>query len=123
MSPKRAETSPYQTSVIPMADGAPIAPPSVGNLASQTDRPRTQGLLATTTWLKGAFATETEVVANQGGPGGENPSPRMMRLGLIGSTRLVRYGMTYRTADQAFSQGSGHEQREAWGEWKIGAMA
>ena len=123
MSPKPAETSPYQTSVIPMGDGAPIAPPSVGNLASQTDRPRTQGLLATTTWLKGAFATETEVAANQGGPGVENPSARMMRLGLIGSTGLVRYGMTYRTADQAFSQGSGHEEREAWGEWKNGAMA
>ena len=123
VSPKPAETFPYQTSVIPMTDGTPIAPSSVRNLAPETDRPRTQGILATTTWLKGAFATETEVAVNQGGPGVEDPSARMMRLGLIGSTGLVRYGMTYRTADQAFYQGSGHERREAWGEWQSGAMA
>ena len=123
VSPKPAEPSPYRTSVIPMADGTPIAPSSVRNPAPETDRPRNQGILATTTWLKGAFATETEMAVNQGGPGVEDPSARMMRLGLIGSTGLVRYGMTYRTADQAFSQGSGHERREAWGEWKNGAMA
>ena len=46
-----------------------------------------------------------------------------MRLGVSGSAGLVRYGMTYRTADQTFSQASGQEQREAWGEWKNGAMA
>jgi len=46
VSPKPAETFPYQTSVIPMTDGTPIAPSSVRNLAPETDRPRTQGILA-----------------------------------------------------------------------------
>src|SRR4026207_1079987 len=91
VSPKPAETFPYQTSVIPMADGTPTAPSSVGNRAPETDRPRTHGILATTTWLKGAFATETEVAVNQGGPGGEDPSARMMRLRLLGSTGAVTH--------------------------------
>jgi hypothetical protein len=94
----------------------------VRNLPPDTDRPRTQGILSKTTWLKGAFATETEVAANQGSVRGEDPSARMMRLGLIGATGFIRYGMTYRTADQAFLQGAGQERREAWGEWRHGAM-
>ena len=47
----------------------------------------------------------------------------MMRLGVSGSAGIARYGMTYRTADQTSSQVPGQEQREAWGEWKNGAMA
>ena len=69
------------------------------------------------------ISTETEVAANQATSPGDDPSARMMRLGVSGSAGFVRYGMTYRTADQTFSQASGQEQREAWGEWKNGAMA
>ena len=119
-SPKPADTSWYQARLTPMSDGVPMAPPNVRNVTPDTDRPRTQGLLASTTWLKGAFSTETEVAAISPG---DDPSARMMRLGVSGSAGLVRYGMTYRTADQTFSQAPGQEQREAWGEWKNGAMA
>lgn len=121
--PKPADMSWYQTSLIPMVDGSPIAPASVRNLADNRDKPSTQGILSTTSWLKGAFSTETEVATNQADFTGQDPSAHMMRLGATGSTRLVRYGMTYRTADQAFYQAAGQDQREAWGEWKNGAMA
>src|SRR6476659_898944 len=121
-SPQPADTSWYRASLTPTVNGTPVAP-SVRNVAPDTDRPRTQGLLASTTWLKGAFSTETEVAANQAISPGDDPSARMMRLGVSGSAGLVRYGMTYRTADQTFSQAPGLERREAWGEWKNGAMA
>jgi hypothetical protein len=123
ISPKPAETSLYQASLTPTVDGSPIAPVSVRNLTPDLDRPRTQGILASTTWLKGAFSTETEVAANQGVSAGDDPSTRMMRLGVTGSTGLARYGITYRKAGQAFYQGSDQDLREAWGEWKNGAMA
>ena len=121
--PKPTDTSWYHTSLTPTIDGAPLAPPSVRNLPPETDRPRTQGILATTTWLKGAFSTEAEVAANHAAAPGDDPSARMMRLGVIGSTGLLRYGMSYRTADQTFSQRAGQEQSDAWGEWKSGPMA
>ena len=121
-SPKPADTSWYQATLTPTVDGSPITP-SVRNVGSDTDRPRTQGILASTTWLKGLFTAETEMAANQAVSPGENPSARMMRFGLTGSKGVIRYGMTYRTADPAFYQAPGQEQREAWGEWKNGAMA
>jgi len=118
--PKPAETSSYQTSLMPTIDGTPVTP-SVRKVGTDTDRPRTQGILASTTWLKGAFAAETEVAANHAAPG-DDPSARMMRFGVTGSKGVIRYGMTYRTADAAFYLSPGQEQREAWGEWKNGAM-
>jgi len=63
------------------------------------------------------------MAANQAVSPGENPSARMVRFGLTGSKGVIRYGMTYRTADPTFYQAPGQEQREAWGEWKNGAMA
>jgi hypothetical protein len=120
--PMPAETSPYRASVVPTIDGTPVTP-SVRNVGIDTDRPRTQGILASTTWLKGAFAAETEVAANQSVSPGDDPSARMMRFGLTGSKGVIRYGMAYRTADAAFYQAPGQEQREAWGEWKNGAMS
>jgi len=119
MSPKPADTSVFQANLLPMVDGSPV---NVRNLGPHADRPHAQGILATTTWLKGAFSTEAEVNANQGSQEGDGLSARMMRLGIVGSTRLVRYGMTYRTADQAFYQKSPQEQKEAWGEWKNGPI-
>ena len=44
----------------------------------------------------------------------------MMRLGLTGSSGPARYGMTYRTAGQAFYNGPDQAVREVWGEWKNG---
>jgi hypothetical protein len=121
-SPKPADTSWYRASLTPTVNGTPVAP-SVRNVAPDTDRSRTQGVLASTIWLKGAFSTETEVAANRAASPADDPSGRMMRLGLMGSQGLLRYGMTYRTSDSAFYQAPGHEQREAWGEWKSGVVA
>jgi len=133
VGPQLAETSAYQASLTPTVDASPVAPASVRDLTLDTDRPRTQGILASTTWLKGAFSTETEFAANQGGivgfpnglpaDGGDDPSSRMMRLGVTGSTEFVRYGLRYRKAGQAFYQESDQDLREAWGEWKNGAIA
>lgn len=123
VSPKPAETSAYQASLIPTVNGSPMVTPSVRNLADDRDKPRTNGMLATVSWLKGAFSTETEFAANQANLGAQDSSARMIRLGASGSTRRVRYGMAYRTADQAFYQATGQDQREAWGEWNNGAMA
>jgi hypothetical protein len=120
--PKPAETSLYESRLIPMGDGSPTAPMSMQKLGSDPDRSRTYGLLSSTTWLKGAFSTETEVAANEGDSRAAQPSARMLRLGAIGSAGLVRYGMTYRTADAAY-HGEGDAQREAWGELRRGAMA
>lgn len=121
--PKPVETSLYQASLTPTVDASPIAPVNVRNLNPDVDGPHTQGILASTTWLKGALSTETEVVANQGVSAGDDPSTRMMRLGVTGSTGLARYGMTYRKSGHAFHQGSDQDVREAWGEWKSGPMA
>jgi hypothetical protein len=123
VSPKPAETSSHQAKLTPTVDGSPIAPANVRNLTPDTDQPRTQGILAATTWLKGAFSTETEVAANQGVSSGDDPSTRMMRFGVTGSTGLTHYGVTYRKAGQTFYQGSDQDMREVWGEWKNGAMA
>ena len=121
-SPKPADRSWYETSVTPTVDGAPMARPSVRNVPHDPDRPRTQGILATTTMLKGAFSTETEVAANKAGLG-DDPAASMVRLGVSGAKGVMRYGMTYRTADPSFYEAPGQEQKEAWGEWKNGPMA
>ncbi|MDE3040197.1 MAG: hypothetical protein KGJ82_06430 [Nitrospirota bacterium] len=128
-SPTPAATMGYQADLLPTFYAAPIAPASVRALALEPDRPRTQGLLASTTWLKGAFSTEAEVAANQGGTGGiqnampgqtDDPSTRMMRLGLRGSSGPIRYGVTYRHAGQAFYNQPDLTVKEVWGEWKEG---
>jgi hypothetical protein len=51
----------------------------------------------------------------------DDPSTRMMRLGVTGSSGPVRYGMIYRTAGQAFYNAPDQAMREVWGEWGIGS--
>jgi hypothetical protein len=130
-SDARQKTNPvYETHLTPTYFTPTVAPPRLRDLSPETDRPRTQGLLASTTWLKGRFVTETEVASNQGGPDwlqGKIPGDsrddgrnRMMRLGFTGTTGTVRYGMNYRSAGQAFYNGPDLAMREAWGEWKHG---
>jgi hypothetical protein len=121
VSPKPVPTAVFQASLAPTVNGSPITLPSVRNLPPDAERPRFHGLLASTAWLKGTFSTETEIAAPDGVAASKDPSTRLTRLGVTASTGLVRYGMKYHTAD--FHQGSGQEQREAWGEWKNGAMA
>ena len=124
-SAKPAETPWYRASVTPTSYAPPVAPANVRELARETDGPRTQGILASTTWLKGAFAAETEVANNKSGnsiPGDTqaDAAGRMMRLNLAATSGPARYGMTYRTAGEAFYNGPDQALKEVWGEWKQG---
>lgn len=120
----------YQTNLTTTLFSLPGASPRLRDLSPETDQPRTQGLLASTSWLKGTFVTETEIANNQGGTGSlqsripgntrGDASNRMIRLGLVGTTGVIRYGMMYRTAGQAFLNGPDLAVREVWGEWKSG---
>jgi hypothetical protein len=127
---KQATLPLYQTSLTPTFFVPPLASPRLRDLAPETDQPRTQGLLSSTTWLNGTFVTETEMARSQGGadwlqseiPGDTsgNASQRMVRLGLTGTAGSIRYGMRSRSAGQAFLIGPDQALREVWGEWKNG---
>jgi hypothetical protein len=127
---KQAVTPLFQFSLTPTFVAPPLASPRLRDLAPETDQPRTQGLLSSTTWLNGTFVTETEVARSQGGadwlqsriPGdtGGDASQRMVRLGLTGTAGSVRYGILSRSAGQAFLTGPDQARREVWGEWKTG---
>jgi len=127
---KKATSPLFQTSLTPTFFAPPLASPLLRDLAPETDQPRTQGLLSSTTWLSGTFVTETEVARSQGGadwlqsriPGDTDgdASQRMVRLGLTGTAGSVRYGMLSRSAGQAFLNGPDQALREVWGEWKTG---
>jgi hypothetical protein len=127
---KQATPPLYQFSLTPTFSAPPLASPRLRDLAPETDQPRTQGLLSSTTWLNGTFVTETEVARSQGGadwlqsriPGdtGGDASQRMVRLGLTGTAGSVRYGILSRSAGQAFLTGPDQARREVWGEWKTG---
>ena len=128
--PKQVIPPLYQTSLTPTYFAPPVASSRLRDLAPETDQPRTQGLLSSTTWLNGTFITETEMARSLGGdtwlqsgiPGDTrgNTSHRMVRLGLTGTAGPVRYGALYRSADQAFLIGPDQAMREVWGEWKSG---
>lgn len=124
-SAQPAQAPVYQANVTRTSYAPPIVPANVRDLLLDTDRPRTQGVLTSTTWLKGAFVTETEMANNQRGisiPGDtqDDPASHMMRIGLIATSGPSRYGMTYRRAGQAFYNGPDQDLREVWGEWKKG---
>ncbi len=129
-APKPADSTLYQANFTRTSYAPPVAPGHVRDLIREAERPRTEGVLASTTWLRGAFSTETEVASNQAGTAGirpgwdgdrsSDPSARMVRLGLSASLGPVRYGMRLREAGQAFYNGPDQAQREVWGEWKQG---
>jgi hypothetical protein len=120
----------YQTKLTPTFFAPPMVSPRLRDLAPETDQPRTQGLLSSTTWLNGTLITETEVARSLGGVGWlrsripgdtrDDPSQRMVRLGLTSTVGSVRYGALYRSAEQAFLNGPDQAMREVWGEWKTG---
>ena len=102
MRPKPAQTSVFQANLTPIINESPLAPTSVRNLPLSTERPGVNGLLASTTWLKGAFSTETEVTANQAISPAADHSTRLTRLAVTGSAGLVRYGMRFRNGSPQF---------------------
>src|SRR4249920_3358280 len=120
----------FSTSLTPTFFAPPLASPRLRDLAPETDQPRTQGLLTSTTWLNGTFVTETEVAQSLGGAGwlqsripGDtrgDAAQRMVRLGLTGTAGSIRYGILSRSAGQAFLNGPDQALREVWGEWKSG---
>lgn len=108
----------------------PMLSPRLRDLTSDTDRPRTQGIQASSRWLKGAFMTEAEVANNAGWETGalgkpgdtrDDVSKRMARFALTGESEKFRYGMMYRTAGKAFLNVPDQAVREVWGEWKYGS--
>lgn len=123
MPPKPVQTPVFQADVTPTINGSPVPPTSVRNLPWSAERPGVNGLLASTTWLKGAFATETEVAANQTILPGADRSTRVTRFAVTASAGLVRYGMRIRDAGQGFNHQADQGVREAWSEWSIGTMA
>jgi len=128
-APKPAPNRAYQATLTPTFYTAPIASANVRDLVPDSDRPKTQGILASTTWFNGALSTETEVAVNQGATSGLPPhmsepthdaTTRMMRLGIESSLGPVRYGMKSRNAGDAFYNGPDQDLKEVWSEWKEG---
>lgn len=122
----------FQTSLTPTYFAPPLAAPRLRDLAPETDQPRTQGLLSSTTWLNGTFVTETEVAWSLGGAGWlqsripddtrGDAAHRMVRLSLTGTAGSIRYGMLSRSSGQEFLNGPDQARREVWGEWKTGLI-
>ncbi|NGZ02200.1 MAG: hypothetical protein CV090_04010 [Nitrospira sp. WS238] len=99
------------------------------DLTPDSQRPRIEQLLATTTLLSGQLSAETEVAQSPTGMAWgssltENArtdvSARMFRIGVTGSEGSLRYGMTFRQAGQGFLMAPDRANREVWSEWKAG---
>ncbi|MDP3599483.1 MAG: hypothetical protein Q8S75_21050, partial [Nitrospirota bacterium] len=58
---KQAVPPLYQSSLTPTYFAPPVASSRLRDLAPETNQPRTHGILSSTTWLNGAFVTETEL--------------------------------------------------------------
>jgi hypothetical protein len=128
---KQATPPLFQTSLTTTFFAPTVVSPRLRDIAPETNQPRTQGLLSSTTWLNRTFVTETEVAQSQAGadwlqsriPGdtGGDAAQRMVRLGLTGTAGSFRYGMLSRSAGQGFLNGPDQALREVWGEWKTGS--
>jgi len=100
------------------------------DLAPDSERPRIEQLSAATTLFNGRVSTEAEVARSQAGAVWFTPSmmsnartdasARMFRVGLTGSEGNLRYGLTFRHAEQGFLLTPDRANREVWGEWRTG---
>ncbi|HJR76623.1 MAG TPA: hypothetical protein VJ805_06605 [Nitrospiraceae bacterium] len=107
---------------------APSGPTRLKDLVPDSERPRTEGLVASSAWLKGQFFTEGEVANNSTSEWSavsridrrEDASTRMVRFALSGMTQQFRYGANYRSAGKAFFNTPDQTIRELWGETQWG---
>lgn len=100
------------------------------DLAPDSERPRIEQLSAATMLFNGRVSTEAEVARSQAGAVWFTPSmmsnartdasARMFRVGLTGSEGNLRYGLTFRHAEQGFLLTPDRANREVWGEWRTG---
>lgn len=127
---KLPSATPFEATFSPTYFAPPPASNRLRDLTPETDRPRTEGFLMSTKWMKGLLVTEAEVANSAGGSGSlanraagdarEDSSNRMVRMGLTGTSGAMRYGVTYRNAGQSFLNIPDQSLREIWGEWKQG---
>lgn len=129
-SPMPARSRSSKATLTPTVYTKPSTPASVRDLTRDLSPSRTEGLLASTTWLKGTLAAETELSSNSQrfdgldgcipGQATHDASSRMMRLGLTGVAGAFRYGVKYRSAGRDYYDGSDQANEEIWGEWRHG---
>lgn len=127
---KPASSMPFQATFSPTYFTPPVISNRLRDLSPETNRPRTEGYMMSTKWMKDSLVTEAEVSNSIGDAGslstrlagdtGQDSSSRMVRMGLTGTSGAMRYGATYRTAGQAFLNIPDQSLREIWGEWKQG---
>src|SRR5262245_14642740 len=83
----------FQTAITSTFALAPVLSNRLRDLSPETDGPRTKGILAKTTWMKGTFVTETEIANSSGGAGWlQNTIPGDTRAD--SSARMIRLGFT-----------------------------
>ena len=107
---------------------APAGAERLRDLVPDSARPRTQGLVAASTWLNGRFTTESEVANNSSHDmpsitridQRDSTSNRMLRFNLVGAHEQFRYGANYRSAGKAFFNTPDQTVRELWGEMQWG---
>ena len=108
---------------------APGGTTRLKDLVPDSERPRTEGFVASSTWLKGQFTTEGEVANNSTTnewsavsriDRREDSSTRMVRFALSGMAQQFRYGANYRSAGKAFFNTPDQTVRELWGEAQWG---
>ncbi|MGQ0812795.1 MAG: hypothetical protein ACT4OO_16425 [Nitrospiraceae bacterium] len=98
--------------------------PRLKDLRPDSDGPRTEGFLSSSSLLKGTFIGEGEVSRNTDAvdpvKGTDDPTKRMTRFSLTGTSGVVRYGVNYRSAGKAFWNAPDQAMRELWSEWAVG---
>jgi hypothetical protein len=107
---------------------APAGPMRLRDLVPDSERPRTKGMVASSSWFKGQFFTEGEVANNSSHElpvvsridQREDSSKRMVRFALSGTIQQLRYGANYRSAGKAFFNTPDQTVRELWGEAQWG---
>lgn len=87
------------------------------------DDPRILSARGTSSFLDGKLVGEGEIAHSTPDPRGmrtdADPQHRMLRFGLTGAQGPLRYGITYRSAGNAFVSLPDQATREVWAEWPV----